>query len=59
MKQVLHLITKEEDVLSANVIATQRQSSDLNVEVLDLSKGEPDYKQLVEKIFAADSVAVW
>lgn len=58
MAQVLHIITRSNDPLSREVIVKQGTQVD-EVEVVDLSEGTPDYKQLAEKIFKADSVQVW
>ena len=59
MPALLHILTKPDDTLAAQTIAQQKSDSQNQLEVVDLSKGEPDYKALLEKIFAADSVQVW
>ncbi|MBA4149292.1 MAG: hypothetical protein H0X66_14350 [Verrucomicrobia bacterium] len=59
MPQLLHILTKPEDALAQEIISKQRQDTNNQVEIVDVTKGEPDYKDLAQKIFAADSVQVW
>jgi hypothetical protein len=59
MKNVLHILTNQNDVDALEVIARQRTRPDCEVETVNLAAGQPDYTKLLEKIFAADSVAVW
>ena len=47
MRVILHIVT----ALSP--------PSRVEVTVVDLAAGEPDYAKLLEEIFAADLVAVW
>jgi hypothetical protein len=56
---VLHIITRTEDVFAQDIIARQRLRPECSVQVVDLSQGEPDYDQLLDAIFAADSIQVW
>ena len=58
MKKFLHVLTKENDALASEVLS-QQQSPEWKLEIVDLTQGQPDYANLVEKIFEADSVAVW
>ena len=58
MPSVLHILTRPEDVLSQELIARQSAAGS-EVEAVDLTLPEPDYKALLEKIFAADSVESW
>lgn len=57
----LHIVTRENDTLAAGVIARQRAAINEQaiVEVVDLTVPAPDYGDLLQKIFVADSVAVW
>ena len=55
----LHILTRPDDPTAAQVIAAQRQRPDLEINVVDLSRPEPDYRALLREIFAADAVAVW
>lgn len=59
MATQLHILTRAEDTLAATVIAQQRGTSDMEAMVVDLTEEPPDYAALLEKIFTADSVAVW
>jgi hypothetical protein len=54
----LHILTRSDDPLPLRIIERQKEEGGV-VEVVDLSAGAADYRALVEKIFAADSVAVW
>ena len=55
----LHILTRPDDALAGGVIATLGRHSDVRVKVVDLAVPQPDYAELLEEIFAADSVAVW
>jgi hypothetical protein len=63
MRQVLAILTEHGQsppgLDMAALVERQRRIPDQEVEVLDFSKGEPDYAAAVEKIFQADSVQVW
>lgn len=58
MRLVLHILTREPDELTRQVIASQRALEDTRVEVCDLSGPQPDYAALIPLIFSADSVEV-
>lgn len=59
MNKFLHILTKENDVDALEVISRQRARPDCELETVNLADSQPDYAKLLEKIFAADSVAVW
>ena len=60
MANTLHILTRPDDVLPREIIACQRARAVPEVdEVFDLTVPAPDYSALLEKVFAADSVAVW
>jgi hypothetical protein len=59
MRRVLHILTKPDDALPLELMAQQKNTPGHKVEVVDLTLPEPDYKALLEKIFAADSVESW
>lgn len=59
MKNVLHIKTPTVDALAEQVIAAQLTDGRLKVEIADLTVEKPDYQSALEKIFKADSVAVW
>ena len=59
MAAILHILTKPDDALAQTIMAAQAAQPDNRVETVDLTQPHPDYAALVEKIFAADSVAVW
>ena len=59
MKKVLHVLTKESDADALEVIVRQRAQPGCELETVNLAAGQSDYTKLLQKIFAADSVAVW
>ena len=59
MATALHILTKPNDALAVDIIAQQRIQGGQKVDVVDLTVDPPDYADLLERIFAADSVAVW
>jgi hypothetical protein len=59
MRTILHILTRAEDVLSRDIIERQREFSDVQIDVVELTDAAPDYDALVEKIFAADSIEVF
>jgi len=59
MKKVLHILTKRGDALAREIIAQERAWAACEVETVDLTSGAPDYAELLQKVFSADSVAVW
>ena len=59
MPALLHILTQENDPLAAEMISRHRALPECRVEVADLTQPQPDYAELLDKIFAADSVQVW
>ena len=59
MGRVLHILTRPDDALAPQLMARQKNSADHQVEAVDLTLPEPDYKALLEKIFTAESVESW
>jgi hypothetical protein len=59
MQILLHILTRPDDALARRIIVGQQQIQKNKTLVADLTKAEPDYKELVENIFAADCVQVW
>jgi len=59
MAHILHIVTRPGDPLAQEIIARQKTNSANQVEVVDLTMAKPDYRELLEKIFAADSVETW
>ena len=59
MDVVLHIVTRSNDALAAEIIALQQKRPDTQVKVVDLAAPEPDYTKLLGEIFQADSIAVW
>lgn len=59
MRQILHIVTKPDDKLAAEIVAAQRKQPNTAVNVADLTGKAPDYEKLLEDIFKADSIQVW
>ncbi len=59
MPTILNLLTRPTDSLAQEIIAEQRLLGTHEIECVDLSQPDPDYRSLVKRIFAADSVQVW
>ncbi len=62
MKRILHILTNSadnSDAVAATVIEKQRAEAELEVVVVDVTAGEPDYRDVVHQIFNADSIEVW
>jgi hypothetical protein len=59
MPRVLHILTRHDDALAREIIARQKENHLEGIEIVDLTKPRPDYEELLEKIFAADSVESW
>ena len=59
MPKLLHILTQTEDALAKDVIAKQQSKPENQIDVVDLTQTDADYKKLLEKIFESDSVQVW
>lgn len=59
MTRLLHLVTVPEHVLAETVISLQRENPQYDVQVVNLAVEDVDYAEVVDRIFASDSVAVW
>jgi hypothetical protein len=58
MRTVLHILTSPPDELASVLMKEQAAQPDIQVEVVRLDGGTPDYDALVTAIFRADSVVV-
>ena len=59
MRTILHIQTRREDSVAAEIIGLQKTEPALEIWVESLTDPNPDYDELVRKIFAADTVCVW
>ncbi|MEO6183346.1 MAG: hypothetical protein ABIP71_09655 [Verrucomicrobiota bacterium] len=59
MPILLHILTQPDDPLADEIIARQKANPENQIEIVDLTPAEADYKKLLQKIFTADSVQVW
>ena len=59
MKSNLHILTRPEDSLAAEIIRRQQADAGLEIRVIDLTKAEVSYEALIQEIFQAESLALW
>ena len=59
MRTILHILTRPQDELVREIIRAQQSLPQVTVVAVDLTNTEPDYNELVDRIFAATSVGVW
>ena len=59
MPALLHILTRADDPLARNVIDAQRADPSNAVAVVDWTRETPDLDELLDQIFAADSIATW
>jgi hypothetical protein len=59
MRLLLHILTRPDDALAQEIIVRQQSIGENKIVVANLTKPQPDYKDLLENIFAADSVQTW
>lgn len=59
MKTQLHIVTRPLEASQVELLEAVRREPDVEVRVEDLTVSGPDYRALVEAIFAADSVVTW
>jgi hypothetical protein len=57
MRRVLHILIRTDEALAGELAARQEGAD--KVEKVDLTAPEPDYKDLLERIFKAESVECW
>ena len=58
MKTILQILTRPQDPLPEQARLTA-EPGDYCFEIIDLTKGEPDYDALLEAVFCADRIQVW
>ena len=59
MKGVLHVLTRPDDLLARSAIDEQIKDPTIIVKKIELTKRTPDYDQLLQAIFEAESIQVW
>lgn len=59
MHTVLHILTQPDDAFAQEILTRQKGGPEANILAADLTMPEPDYKLLLENIFAADTVETW
>ncbi|HUD48194.1 MAG TPA: hypothetical protein VMR33_15285 [Candidatus Baltobacteraceae bacterium] len=59
MPRILHILTRPDDALALEIIARQKENNRDRIQIVDLRTPRPDYADLLEKIFAAESVESW
>jgi hypothetical protein len=58
MRSILHIVTQPNPDL-VGIIDAQKAETGVEVQVVDLAVSDVNFDQLLEQIFAADSVQVW
>ena len=58
MKTILQIRTRLNDELAAQA-AKIPEPDEFRLEIIDLTRGAPDYDALVEAVFRADHIQVW
>lgn len=59
MKTILHILTRENDPLARECMDNERAHAETRVVVLSLTTSNPNYDQLLDQIFEADSISIW
>jgi hypothetical protein len=59
MRLLLHILTRPDDSFAGEIITHQQSRPENKIVVADLTQPNPDYKELLENIFAAESVQIW
>lgn len=59
MPTQLHILTRPADELVTTLLERERAADQAQIEVVDLTRPNPDYGTLVDRVFAADSVVTW
>lgn len=59
MTSILHIVTRANDQIAAEVAREQERRNDVQVRTADLTRGAVDYQKLLRDIFEADSIHVW
>jgi hypothetical protein len=55
MKTILQLLTGSNVALAKKI----PDDAELDVQTVDLTRKDVDYREVLEKVFAADSIQVW
>ena len=59
MRSILHIVTEPNCDNLHSIMDAQRAATGVKVDIVDLTRGSPNYDDLLDKIFSADSVQVW
>ena len=59
MRIQLHILTRPLDASKAALLEEIRREPGIEVRVLDLTGSQPDYAEVVRRVFEADSVVTW
>ena len=58
-RAILHVLTRPDDSLARATIDAQMADPGTTVQQVDLTQSPPDYAQLLQAIFEAESIQVW
>jgi hypothetical protein len=59
MAKILHIQTQPDDPLAQQVYEDQSRLGEHDLQLICLTEPDPDYRQLLEAVFEADSISVW
>jgi hypothetical protein len=59
MRTVLHILTRPQDAFAEDLIRRQRALPETRIVVIDLTGPDPDYGELLDRVFEADSIQSW
>ena len=59
MRRILHITTRPESNFARELFERQKKDPANEVRHIDLTVPEPDYNDLLDKVFDADSVQCW
>lgn len=58
--RILHIVTRAGDTLAESLINEQQRAGNVEIRIVDFTRiSQPDYAEILDEIFAADSVHVW
>jgi hypothetical protein len=59
MASILHILTQPDDSFARKILECQSQGPEKTVVVVELTRPDPDYEALLDRILEADSIQVW
>ena len=59
MRHILEILTRSDETFAVALVQEEKRIPNCRVEVVDLSAPNPNYEELLRRIFEADVVHVW